>query len=88
MAKRKPTMTVDDYNAMVERHLTEFKNWLATQPAGTWDDPNRTPDEYFEEYHYQFAVVAYMAQDANCPLADKWLIEYSKVPDSLIELMG
>lgn len=88
MAKRKSSMTADDYNDMVQRHLAEFKEWLATQPAGTWDDPGRTPDEYFDEYNYKFAIVAYMAQDAGCPLADTWLAEYRKVPDSLIELMG
>jgi len=87
MAKKQSTMTVDDYNDMVERHLKEFNEWLTTQPPGTWDDPDRTPDEYFDEYSYKFAIVAYMAQDAGCPLADKWVKEYEKVPDSLVQLM-
>lgn len=80
-------MTVDDYNTMVNGHLNEFKAWLLTQSVGTWDDLYRTPDEYFDEYSYKFAIVLYMAQDANCPLADKWVEEYEKVPDSLVQLM-
>lgn len=87
MSKKTSKMTADDYNKMVQRHLKEFNTWLDTQPPGTWDDKDRTPDEYFEEYSYKFAIVMYMAHDAHCPLADTWAKEYNNVPSSLVQLM-
>jgi len=84
-------MTVAQYNKMVERHTKQLKEWLATQPANTWDDHDgnvsRTIDMYLEEYAGKFAIVGYVAQDLNCPYADKMLGEYDRVPQEFIELM-
>ena len=84
-------MTVRQYNTMVERHTKQLKAWLATQPPTLWDNHDgnsgRTLDQYLEEYGSKFAIVGYIAQDLECPLADKMLGEYSRVPNELVELM-